>query len=107
MGAALHLWRLTDRYEGHSMSTKKPAFNYRPFQTRLKDAGCSVEVKNGGHHFIVSKGGHTADYWPSSGKWKDRAAHEQRNGLDELVTHMTRASAADKRLARVRDMVAS
>lgn len=45
----------------------------------LEAAGVAFQVKNAGYHYVVSHEGRTVDYWPSTGRWRERVTGEPGN----------------------------
>lgn len=54
----------------------------------LLKMGAEVEVKNGGHHWIITHGQMRVDYWPSSERFQITYKTEVRRGFKDMVRMM-------------------
>lgn len=54
----------------------------------VMESGADVEVKNGGHHLILTLGNRKADFWPASGKYFLRAERKYGTGFHRLMKHL-------------------
>lgn len=51
----------------------------------LMKIGAEVQVKNGGHHWIISYGQMRVDYWPSSERFQVTYKTQIRRGFKDMV----------------------
>lgn len=78
---------------------EKKAENREKSPELLQEYGVAFESKNGGAHLIVKHGRHTIDFWPGTGKWRERNGISSR-GVKRLLAHIGAKpllSAADAR----------
>ena len=54
---------------------------------KLDECGISYQTKNY-THYIITHGGKTLDYYPSTGLWWDRANKRQRRGIRQLLNYL-------------------
>jgi len=54
----------------------------------LASAGYSFTSHNNGVHLVVHEGGMVIDYWPSTGKWKDRESVVYCRGINNLLNYL-------------------
>ena len=54
----------------------------------LKKLGIIFITKNKGSHLVVEGPHGLIDFWPSTGKWKDREVGDYERGVRELVGHI-------------------
>lgn len=54
----------------------------------LRSLEIQFESKNGGVHLIVKHNGFIIDYWPSTGKFKDRKSEKYQRGIKNLVNYL-------------------
>lgn len=54
---------------------------------RLRDAGITFTVMNGGQHLLVMG---CIDVWPSSAKWRKRGESKTHEGIDALIAECKR-----------------
>lgn len=68
-------------------SKDKRASNREYSAKLLRDNNISFTEHNDGAHLIVVNGSRTVDFWPGTGKWRDRAGREAR-GVNQLVAYL-------------------
>jgi hypothetical protein len=54
----------------------------------LIDKNISFESKNYGVHLIVNHNNKIIDFWPSTGKWKDRKKSHYCRGVKKLIAYI-------------------
>lgn len=62
-------------------------FNKTNHREGLDYYGIKYTVKNNGFHLIVECDNKTVDFWPSTGRWKDRKGKKGK-GLINLVKYL-------------------
>lgn len=68
---------------------EKRANNREQSAELLKAAGIRFDTKNMGAHLIVYALGKTFDFWPGTGKWKDRSQSNYQYGVRQLIRACT------------------
>ncbi len=54
----------------------------------LSHIGIPYQVFNSNMHFIVEYRGKVIDYWPTTGKWRDRQLFISKRGFKEMLRHL-------------------
>jgi hypothetical protein len=81
---------------GPEKSKNKRARNREWSANFLESKGIHFETKNNGAHLIVKHGHITADFWPGTGKWIDRAIGIYSRGVRKLVKHLELEAGGDR-----------
>ncbi|RLF03460.1 MAG: hypothetical protein DRJ64_08330 [Thermoprotei archaeon] len=55
---------------------------------QLVKAGYTFSSHNHGLHLVIVHESCTIDYWPSTGKWKDRTSPIYHRGLSNLLSYL-------------------
>jgi hypothetical protein len=63
-------------------SSEKRANNRAYATTRLDTVGIKYEIKNKGAHIIIAD---RWDFWPGTGKWRDRKHNKYSRGIESLI----------------------
>lgn len=75
------------------LSRERRAHNRESSAALLSAMGIAFEAKNEGAHLIVRHAGRTIDFWPGTGKWKDRREVRDQRGVRKLLAHLEKAEA--------------
>lgn len=76
------MWR-----EHKKLRQEKRASNRDASAKILMEEGIAYDNKNMGAHLIVKHNGITVDFWPGTGKWKDRIGKQGR-GVINLIKYL-------------------
>jgi hypothetical protein len=81
-----------DLFSALKAEKKKKKQSNLEFSTEfLTKKEINFESKNDGIHLIVTHNGKVVDFWPSTGKWKDRKKERYSRGVRKLVNYLEAA----------------
>ena len=75
-------------WDADKKAKKKSNLEYST--AKLKQLGVDFESKNGGVHLVITVNAEIIDFWPSTGKFKNRKETFYRRGLNQLLMHLAK-----------------